>query len=120
MVFLDRLIVKRLSNRQSFIFFLVLIRIIKVRITNRTCGIKSKKVKKIKTKNGGNLAIFSYPEIFSKLFSTNRLTFLENVRILCGLSSWEQVKNKSQPLKFLRFTERPTKRVLCKTRKHCE
>lgn len=50
MVFLDRLIVKRLSNRQSFIFFLVLIRIIKVRITNRTCGIKSKKVKKLDLK----------------------------------------------------------------------
>lgn len=46
MVFLGRLIVKRLSNRQSFIFFLTLIRIIKVKITNRACGIKSKKSKK--------------------------------------------------------------------------
>lgn len=58
MVFLGRLIVKRLSNRQSFIFFLVLIRIIKVRITNRTCGIKNKKVKKIEIKKWRIFGVF--------------------------------------------------------------
>lgn len=82
-------------------------------------GQKTKKSKKIEKKFKIKNSEFSVcwecfaggGQIFSKLFSKKRLTFFNFRLILCGLSSWEQIKKDSQPLKFCGYRNNRMNRV---------